>query len=149
DSSQMTDNAGNAIYYDAAHQNYGGLRVNWLGGNWFANWDFNSEQGERRYHRYRDPDGGIVGDPAYSSGTGESRKRETINGYASELEFGWRWLQGRAGLRWLTASGDSAEPSDAGQSYLRVLQGYHEITPGTYRGTRLWFNGADSDVTQG
>ncbi|HEX7928879.1 MAG TPA: hypothetical protein VF678_14885, partial [bacterium] len=144
--SQMVDSAGNAIYYDASHQNYGGLRVNWLGGNWFANVDFSSEQGERQYHRYRNPDGGIVGDVAPDAANGFSRKREIINGYATEAEAGWRWLQGRAGVRIMSASGDLADATD---SYLRVLQGYHEITPGTYRGTRLYFNGSDSDVTQG
>ena len=145
----MTDKDGRAIYYDANGQNYAGLRANWLYGPLFWNLDYASDQGARLYHLYREPTGGIVGSPAYADGTGSSRARKIISGYTWETELGYRWLQGRTGLRFMTASGDNAQGSENGQSYLRVLEGYHEITPGSYRGTRLYFNGGDSDVELG
>ncbi len=155
DPSQMTDAdptpnaARHAIYYDANQQEYFGLRANWLTGPLFVNFDYDTDQGQRRYHRYRKPDGGIEGPPTYAGGPGSKRAREAISGYTWETELGFRWQQGQTGLRYMTASGDAQRGSENGESYLRVLQGYHEITPGSYRGTRLYFNGVDSDVELG
>ncbi len=147
---QQTDFTGKPIYFDAREQNYMGLRLNWLGGPLFANLDFTSDQGKRIYHRFREPNGGpSVGLPIYANGVGSKFQRESIAGYTYESELGFRWQQGQTGLRYMTATGDSVKPPDNGKNFLRVLRGYHEITPGTYRGSRIYFNGTDSDVQDG
>jgi hypothetical protein len=143
------DTTAHPIYYDANGWNYGGVRVDWLGDPLFWNLDYTSGQGHRLYHRFRDPEGGIVGVPIYGTGSGSARQRESVNGYTWESEFGYRWPQGRLGLRYMTATGDDVRGEANGGDYLRVLQGYHEITPGSYRGTRLYFNGGDSRVDLG
>ena len=146
---QVLDASGAPIYYDAKEYNYYGLRVNWEQSGLFTSFDITASQGQRQYHLYRPADGGISGAPVYSTGDGQRRVSKTIAGTAIELELGYHWPKIRAGLRIMTASGDTAEPHTNGKSYLRPLSGYHEITPGTYRGARLFFNGGDSDIADG
>ncbi|MBI4083093.1 MAG: hypothetical protein HY423_10830 [Candidatus Lambdaproteobacteria bacterium] len=139
-----------AIYYDVSAQNYFGLRLNLEAGRYFWNADVTSAQGSRRYHLYRDPATGVVpGAPDYSSATERVIDSRKISGLAYETELGWRWARGRLGLRYMNASGDPAVGADNGRGYLRGLQGFYEITPGSYRGSRLYFNGTDSDVSAG
>lgn len=144
--SQITEpGTGNALFYDAKQQDYYGIRINWEWRSLFAYLDATSNQGQRGYHRYRDPDTGLEGDLA----DGDDITHEEIRGLALEAELGWRWAQGRVGLRWMRATGDEFEPTDDADAFRRSLTGYHEITPGTYRGSRLYFNGGDGDVDQG
>ncbi|MBI3993853.1 MAG: hypothetical protein HY342_11300 [Candidatus Lambdaproteobacteria bacterium] len=146
---QVTDTLNQPIYYDAKEYNYFGLRVDWQQGAIFANLDITASQGRREYHLYRPADGGIPGGPIYSSGEGQRRASRNIAGTAVEVEAGYRWPALLAGVRLMSATGDAAVPEIDGKSYLRPLSGYHEITPGTYRGARLFFNGGDSNIGDG
>jgi hypothetical protein len=138
------------ILYDAHEQNYFGLRANWEASAFFWNFDITSAQGNRKYHLYSQDSG-----PLYNAGLGQPLFKQTQSGIAMESEIGFRWLNGRMGLRAMHATGDppamlgdgSSLPNGAG--YLRSLRGYYEISPGTYRGTRLYFNGADGQVELG
>ena len=54
------------------------------------------------------------------------------------------------GFRLLNGSGDAYIAGTGNQpEFNRALGGYFEITPGTYRGSRLYFNGASSQLDQG
>lgn len=164
--------AGNPLFYDATAFNYFGLRLDWQPSTFFLSFDLTSGQGSRTYHLFRDPSNGFFGSTAasgYSSGPigtsgaqGPLDPSYSINGYATEMEAGWRWApekRGQFGLRLMSASGDpnrsTVDPatgryrSPNGAAYSRGLNGYYEITPGTYQGTRLYFNGADTQVDLG
>ncbi|MFI5400702.1 MAG: hypothetical protein ACHQZQ_06600 [SAR324 cluster bacterium] len=164
--------AGNPLFYDATSFNYFGLRLDWQPSTFFLSFDATSGQGSRTYHLFRDPSNGFFGSTAasgFSSGPigtngaqGPLNPSYSINGYAAELETGWRWApekRGQFGLRLMSASGDpnrsTVDPatgryrSPNGAAYSRGLNGYYEITPGTYQGTRLYFNGADTQVDLG
>ena len=52
-------------------------------------------------------------------------------------------------LRYLHATGQPARDEENGQNVLRSTRGYWELTPGTYRGTRYYFNGRDGNVGDG
>ena len=186
---QMTDDAtsqkclqtgsvgcGNPLFYDATAFNYFGLRLDWEPSTFFLSFDFTSGQGSRTYHLYRNPSNGFFGTnassgfstpPSYNCTPGPCTQGPvspsySIDGYATELEMGFRWapdVRGQFGLRIMSASGDPARDtvdpatglykSPNGAAYSRGLNGYYEITPGTYRGTRLYFNGADTQVDLG
>ena len=164
---QLTDDAttnkgaGNPIYYDASAYNYFGLRINWEATSFFSSFDFTNAQGSRAYHLYRDPATGVTSAPTYLNQTGALVHNEGIQGYATEVELGWRWApekRGRLGTRYMSATGDTnANAVDIngnyrtlnGSPYIRGLTGYYEITPGTYKGSRLYFNGSDSEVDLG
>jgi hypothetical protein len=144
DPSQLLDvgGAGEPVYYDAHSQDYFGFRVNWLGGPMFANFDVVVYRGNRGYHLYTQD--------SFLSQTGTFLANRPVKGTALQTELGYRWEQGRAGLRYMTATGDRYEVALDGQpSYNRALSGYYEITPGSYSGTRLWFNGANTRVDLG
>lgn len=144
-----TDDAGNPIFYDAHGYDYYGLRLNWEAGPFWLYTDVVAHQGSRIYHRYRRPDTGIDGLMQFNNREDIRRQREKVRGFAVESEIGYRWGTGQVGLRFLHATGDPRRPTNDGQNYLRGLDGYYELTPGTYRGTRLYFNGAGGDVAQG
>ncbi|MDH4246670.1 MAG: hypothetical protein OEW39_02510, partial [Deltaproteobacteria bacterium] len=130
-SSQLLDSKGIPVTYDARKENYYGVRWDFRSGRFYWNGDATGHQGQRLYH---------------SEGTEAVFK---VRARAGETELGMRWSTGQAGLRMMTASGDPYEDSSSSASYLRHLRGYHEITPGSYSGTRLYFNGGDSEVDQG
>jgi hypothetical protein len=148
DSSQATDSAGNPIYYDADSQDYFGVRLGWDSGAFFLNFDFTINQGDRRLRRYSDENtSGVQGLTFGSTEAGEFSV--SLSGKVWESEIGFRGPKWRTGLRVLSADGDSiVDPTDK-SDYLIGTTGYHEITPGTYRGTRLYFNGTDKSVEQG
>ncbi len=165
---QLTDNPDPAngttrpMYYDASAYNYFGLRANWEAASFFSTFDFTDGQGSRSYHLFRDPSTGVITGPLNSAGVpGPLFTNQSVQGYATEVELGWRWApakQGRLGLRYMTASGDThgnqvdssgKYVSANGSAYNRGLDGYFEITPGSYQGSRLYFNGADSQVDLG
>jgi hypothetical protein len=143
--SQLLLPDGQPVYYDARHQNYFGFRVNWEAGSFFFNFDVTSNQGSRDYHPYRDANGVELG----TLPSGAQEESHKVQGSAVESEIGIRWPRMRLGLRLMNATGDTLQNSSSGSSYLRGLSGYHEITPGAYRGARLYFNGGDSEVTDG
>ena len=142
--SQLLDPGGatpGPVYYDAKAMEYFGFRVNWEGGALFANMDVVGVKGERRYHLWN----------AHQtlSAAGQAENRQSVRGSTAEAELGYRWGMGRIGLRYMTATGLSNQPYSNGQNYLRSVVGYYEIVPGSYRGTRLWFNGADGSLEDG
>jgi hypothetical protein len=153
--------AANPIYYDATAYNYFGLRLDWQASRFFLNFDFTNAQGSRAYHLYKDPAKGVTLGPNYTVGTGSLFSNQAISGNASEVELGWRWApekRGQFGVRFMSASGDrNFDTVDASGRYRSPdgaatshgLNGYYEITPGTYRGTRLYFNGANTQVDLG
>jgi hypothetical protein len=144
---QVADDLVRPVYYDARAYEYLGLRLNLQAGAFFWNADFTSGQGSRRYHRARNANTDIP--PALNVPGTPVVSEQVVNGSAWETEIGVRWPNGRIGVRAMSATGDPALPATGGQSYLRGLGGYFEITPGSYRGTRLYFNGTDNATDQG
>jgi hypothetical protein len=157
------DANGNPVLYDATAFNYFGFRLDWQPSTFFLSFDVTNGQGSRAYHRPFDPATGAF--PGLVAGPGNTPgalvNNQGINGYATEMELGWRWApekRGQFGLRYMSATGDrNGETVDAagryrapgGHAYSRGLTGYYEITPGTYQGARLYFNGADTQVDLG
>jgi hypothetical protein len=144
-----SDDEGNPIYYDVNLMKGYGLNVVWEQDNLFFDFNFVDSQGLRKYHRARREGGGFDGPLTFEKGEDQDVRRKTLNGWATHLETGWRWSQGRLGLRWLYANGDEDRPGENGSDFLRSLHGYYEVTPGAYQGTRLYFNGTDSRVDGG
>ena len=129
---QSTD--GPPIYYDSHGQDIFGISVLWRSGPYFLNFDFLGNKGTRKYHTYQSSNFTI----------------NEIKGNALELEFGKRMPDFHVGFRLLNGSGDAYIAGTGNQPELnRALGGYFEITPGTYRGSRLYFNGASSQLDQG
>ena len=150
DPSQYLENtaAAEPVYFDADSQDFFGFRIHWLGGDYFFNLDVVANKGIRKYHLAADPDTGTVNT---LNQTGTAIVFSEIKGVAFETEFGMRLKEGfRFGLRFMTATGDQFVAGPGGlPDFTRDLKGFHEVTPGTYQGTRLYFNGADSQVDQG
>ncbi len=146
---QLTDNAGNLMYYDARDFNYYGMRIHWEQQSLFADFDVTAAQGTRRYHLYRPAGEGFAGFPDYGSGRRKNSEQHPIAGVATELEAGYRQGGLRVGLRFMNATGDEQRSTTDGDAFRRGLRGYHEITPGAYQGTRLYFNGVDNTVDGG
>lgn len=122
------------IYYDIQGQDIFGISVLWRSGPYFLNFDFIGNKGLRKYHTFQDSNFTI----------------NSVKGNALELELGMRMPDFHVGLRVLNGSGDGFVAGAGTQpSFNRDLGGYFEITPGTYRGTRLYFNGASSKLDQG
>ena len=132
---------GHPVYYDVEGQNYYGLVTNFQSGGFFLYWDVVAEQGNRRYHYYRNLDG------SYATANGISQYH--IQGVASEMEMGYVSPHLKIGFRGLHATGDSPKPQNSTEAWARNLNGFYEITPGTYKGARYYFNGADALVTDG
>ena len=137
-SPQLFDLDGTPLYYDAKDFNYYGLRFHLSEGPFFLDLDGVTAQGDRHYHRLDPEDDGF-------------RRIESVNGRALEINLGWRWPKHRLGLRILRASGDAqldnAQPAQ--DSIFRSVSGYHEITPGSYQGSRFYFNGSESWLNWG
>ncbi|HUJ76604.1 MAG TPA: hypothetical protein VL359_17205 [bacterium] len=161
-STLLPDNAKSPspFFYDATAFNYFGLRTNWEETHWYIQFDFTTAQGSRDYHLFPDPNTGAKAQPEFQGGVGPADISESISGSAAELDVGFRWApqeRGRLGLRAMSATGDSnqlqvvngAYVSPNGDAFRRGLNGYYEITPGSYRGTRLYFNGFNSQVDLG
>ena len=148
----LNGSAGAPVYFDAARQDYFGFRVDWQSGAWFVNFDYTGYRGERRYHEY---DTFGSGPANFLDLSAEQVTTHTVSGNAIEAEIGWRFdANGHVGLRLMNASGDeyqdyAASTQDFAQDYNRGLSGYFEIVPGSYTGTRLWFNGANTRVELG
>ncbi len=135
DTQKAKDGSGNPWYYDAIEQDYFGILVNWERSSLDLKFDLTGNQGKRRYHS-----------------SGNSRQpRHSIAGVVSELELSYRLDNQQFGLQGLVASGDEEknDPENRGTNFLRTLNGYHEIVPGTYRGTNFYFNGGGLGLTSG
>lgn len=144
DYSQLLD-ATLPVYYDADGIEYFGFRVTWENPLFFLNFDANSSQGNRKYHRYRHPTQGISGNLS----DGSAQVQQAVKGVAVESEIGMKFTGIRLGLRFMNATGDEYVDPSGSDVFLRPLKGYHEITPGIYKGARLYFNGGDSDISDG
>lgn len=146
---QVTDDGGNAIYYDAHGHAVFGLNVDWDLGAWFLKFNFANSQGSRVYHRFRE-DGTGIPDMVFNSADPNDKERRRVRGWAVHNELGRRWNLGEVGVRWLYATGDpDRNNEDDGGNFIRGLSGYYELVPGAYNGTRYWFNGSDSRVDGG
>jgi len=144
DHSQLLD-GGFPVYYDADDIEYFGFRAVWESQWFFLNFDVTSSQGVRKYHRYRHPEDGISG----LLSQGEAQSQQSVKGVAVEYEIGLRFPGVNLGIRFMNATGDEYVDPDSPDVFLRQINGYHEITPGSYKGARLYFNGGDSDVSDG
>ena len=149
DGKLATDDLDQPIFYDAHDHDYFGLRLNWETGAFFLNFDITSSQGSRVYHTYRVPGQGITEEMTFDDIDPIRRRREKIAGAVWESEIGYRSLGFLFGFRIMSASGDPERKAKNGGNFLRTLKGFWEITPGSYRGTRLYFNGTDSEVDGG
>ncbi|HKI97190.1 MAG TPA: hypothetical protein VKB51_01825 [bacterium] len=149
DPSQLLDTGtgSQAVYYNAHNNDYYGFRVDWLGGPFFVNFDMVAFRGERSYHLYDNT--------THLTASGDPVTKRQVRGTALQTEIGYRFEHGRTGIRIMNATGDGYQADGyttngyAQNSYNRDLAGYYEITPGSYAGTRLWFNGANTSVDKG
>jgi len=139
------------IYFDANHQEFFGVRFLWETSQWKAYADVVSNQGVRRYHLIENSDG-TQSIPALGENTGTSnRHHKQIQGVSSEIELSYRSGMHQTAFLGMSASGDKqeADPNGIGANFMRALNGYYEIRPGSYRGTNFWFNGAGNAGTSG
>lgn len=149
DPSQATDSVGTPIFYDASSQDYFGFRVSWESGIFFMNFDLTSNQGDRKLHRFSSTTSSGAPAGLNFGGTEELVFRVSVSGIAWESEVGFRQRHWRLGVRLLNVDGDDElDPTDK-SSFLGGVSGYHAITPGSYRGTRAFFNGSDNGVEFG
>ena len=138
----------NPIYYDVKDADYFGFRLVWESGPFFLNFDLTSSQGDRTLHRFP---GSSTTFPATINVDGADviTINQSVSGLAMESEVGFRSANWRIGVRLMDASGDSPSDPSNKQGLFRGRDGFFEITPGSYRGTRLYFNGSDNTVEQG
>ncbi len=149
DPSQETDVDGRPIYYDAKGIDYFGFRLIWESGGFFWNFDFTSAQGDRELHRFRPFGTSQSVDTLNFGGAPQIVFNQSVSGVAWESEIGFRGPDWKFGLRMLRADGDPGlDPADKA-GLTKGLGGFFEVTPGSYRGTRLYFNGSDNDVESG
>lgn len=129
---------GGPIYYDAKDQDFFGLLVHWDYRNWFLRYDVTSSQGERVYHQNRQENGSFSGK---LESLDETEHKSAVKGVVQELEVGYGDLPLRWAFHWMQASGDDSSDSEANEFY-RERKDYFELVPGSYGGTRMFFNGA-------
>ena len=124
------------IYYNAHEQEYFGLRMQWETPAWAVYADIISNQGNRNYYQYDDR---------------HNLDKRKISGGAAELELSWKKPGEEYVLVGMMAGGDEQleDSSRKGTNYLRGLNSFHEISPGTYRGTEFYFNGSSPDPKSG
>jgi len=124
------------IYYNVHEQEYFGLRMNWESANWSFYADIISNQGNRNYFQYNDR---------------HNLDRMKISGRAAELELSWKRSGEKYTLMGMFAQGDEqlSDDTNSGTNYLRNLDGYFEISPGTYSGTKFYFNGGSPELNSG
>ena len=124
------------IYYNANEQEYFGLRMQWETPVWSAYADVVSNQGNRDYYRYDDR---------------HNLDKRKISGGAAEMELSWKKPGEQFTLIGMIAKGDEqlADSSRSGVNYQRILNGFFEISPGTYRGTQFYFNGGSPELDSG
>ena len=113
------------------------------------NFDLTSHQGDRKLHRASSADSTDAPAGLDFGGTEELVFSVPVSGKAWESEVGFRQQHWRLGLRLLNVDGDDKlDPADKTR-FLGGVGGYHPITPGSYHGTRAYFNGSDDSVGLG
>jgi len=124
------------IYYNAHEQEYFGIRMQWETRNWSFYADVISNQGNRNYFQYDDR---------------HNLDKKKISGGAAEFELSWKKPGEKYTLIAMMAQGDEqiSDDSNSGTNYLRNLDGYYEISPGTYSGTQFYFNGGSPELNNG
>ncbi len=124
------------IYYNVHEQEYFGLRMQWETPVWAVYADIISNQGNRNYYQYDDR---------------HNLDKRKISGGAAEFELSWKKPGEEYVLVGMMAGGDKQleDSSRIGTNYLRGLESFHEISPGTYRGTQFYFNGSSPDLKSG
>ena len=147
DPSQYKDAQGNPIYYDARDQEFIGIRMDWTGGAMFFNFDYTTNQGNRALRRKRTESGEKL--PLDLGTEQDYLFKHKVAGWAWESEAGWRWATGHLGLRYMDASGDPLLAEGDLASLKNTSHGFYEITPGSYTGARLYFNGASGQLGSG
>ncbi len=145
-SKQVVDQQGKPLYYDALQQQYFGMRLEWEISSFFLRFDITSNQGIRKYHLAEDSKGNIE-KPDFGENTAEfknsKKARYSLLGVASELEMHYQLENHQFGFRWMQASGakERFDSENKGVNFLRSLNSYYEIVPGSYQGTNFYFNG--------
>lgn len=124
------------IYYNAHELEYFGIRLQWQTNNWYIYADIISNQGNRNYYQYDDR---------------HNLDRRKISGNAAEFEISWMKTGEKFTFLGMMAQGDEqlSDDSNTGLNYRRNLNGFFEISPGTYRGTQFYFNGGSPEINSG
>jgi len=124
------------IYYNSNEQEYFGLRIQWETPVWSVYADLISNQGNRDYYQYDDR---------------HNLDKRKISGGAAEMELSWKKPGEQFTFIAMMARGDEqiADSSRSGANYQRSLNGFYEISPGTYRGTQFYFNGGSPELNSG
>ena len=124
------------IYYNAHEQEYFGLRINWETPVWSVYADIISNQGNRNYFLYNDR---------------HNLEQRKISGGVAELQLSWKNPGEEFTFVSMMSQGDEQldDSSRTGVNYKRSLEGYYEISPGTYRGTQFYFNGGSPELNSG
>jgi len=124
------------IYYNAHEQEFFGLRFQWETPVWSIYADIVSNQGNRNYFQYDDR---------------HNLSRMNISGKTAEIELSWKNSGEKYTLMGMIASGDEqiSDSNGSGENYLRNLNGFYEISTGTYQGNLFYFNGGSPKINSG
>ncbi|MBF0286672.1 MAG: hypothetical protein HQM14_02545 [SAR324 cluster bacterium] len=153
-SRQFADRQGRPLFYDAIGQEYFGVRLLWERKALSVRFDVTANQGKRHYHLLRDEDGvrerPDLGENSIAFKSSDVAKR-SLAGVASELEVSYQLDNHQFGFRGMFATGDKEKlDTDVdGDNFLRVLNSYYEIVPGSYQGTNFYFNGKRNSLESG
>ncbi len=132
DPTLIYDDNNTLVYYDVKGIYTYGFHLNWENPILHFRLQVLGVNGERVYHPYRRFNIGYEGQ---TLSTGEEiNSSYTGRFYESELNF--YFDKNELTLQTMNASGDEEQAG-----YDRNLGGYYEITPGSYRGSQLFFNG--------
>ncbi len=154
-SRQVTDRNGNPIEYNAHRQKYFGFQILWQYGLFLLDLDATALQGKRAYHSDNTesrvtPDFGEEHEERLAA---DNNPEEGVSGFAIETEWTWDVASLASVFKFhaLYATGDEqlTDEENEGKNIFRTSQAYHEITPGTYQGTKLYFNGRSNDIRSG
>ena len=154
-SRQVTDRNGNPIEYNAHRQKYFGFQILWQYGSFLFDLDATALQGKRAYHSDNTekriiPDFGEKHEERLAA---DPTPEEGLNAFAIETELTWEvksWSS-RFKFHALYASGDEqlSDEENEGKNIFRTSRAYHEIVPGTYQGTKFYFNGRSNAIRSG
>ncbi len=153
-SKQFVDRQGRPLFYDAIEQEYFGIRLLWEKTALSVRFDITANQGKRHYHLLRDEEGVLespdLGDNSVEFKSNHVAKR-SLAGVASELEVSYQLNNHQFGFRGMFATGDKEklDTEIEGDNFLRVLNSYYEIVPGSYQGTNFYFNGKRDGLQSG
>ena len=131
------------VHFDATSQDYYGVRFTWNTPSWRWYSDLLGNQGNRAYYSL-----------GANNDYGQSLGSYAVAGVATEHELSYLWDNHQVTGLFLYASGDEqledgGAIDNKGQNYQRSIRAFHEIVPGTYRGTNFYFNGGSPDWQSG